>query len=185
MKRDIKMIGNIKCKINDQSSISLNETIFNNSLRDKMFKGIISKEEFLKQFIFGKTKEITVAHNIIVDVGFNVITRFLAGDTTYSGYINYAGLGTGTTTAVVGDTELETEFFRNAQFSASFLNEKALLTAFFDSGETEGTFTEFGNFIDGTAVADSGILFSRININWTKNLIDTMTVSQEYTLTNA
>ena len=184
MKRDIKMIGNIKCKINDQSSISLNEIIFNNSLRDKMFKGIISKEEFLKQFIFGKTKEITVAHNIIVDVGFNVITRFLAGDTTYSGYINYAGLGTGTTAVLSNDTKLETETFRNEQFSVSFLGTKALFTAFYDAGETEGTFKEFGNFIEGNATVDSGILFSHINVNWTKNLIDTMTVSQEYTLTN-
>ena len=185
MKRDIKMIGNIKCKINDQSSISLNETIFNNSLRDKMFKGIISKEEFLKQFIFGKTKMVEVKHNIIANVGFGVIARLLANDTTYSGYINYAGLGTGTTTVLDTDTKLETETFRNGQFSASFLGPKVLLTAFYDTGETEGTFKEFGNFIDGTASADSGILFSHVNINWTKNLIDTMTVSQEYTLTNA
>jgi len=185
MKNDLKLVGNIKCKITDQSSLSLEELFFNNDLKEKLLKGLIDKKEYLSKLILGKIKSETVKHNIIANVGLNVIARLLANDTTYSGYINYAGLGTGTTTAVVGDTELETEFFRNAQFSASFLNEKALLTAFFDSGETEGTFKEFGNFIDGSASADSGILFSRINVNWTKNLIDTMTVSQEYTLTNA
>jgi len=185
MKQDIKLIGNIKCKINDQSTLSVDEILYNKFLKNELYKGKIDRKEYLSKLIFGETKFITVNHNIIANVGFNVLARLLANDTTYSGYINYAGLGTGTTTAVATDTTLETETFRNAQFSASFDGTKALLTAFFDTGEVEGTFKEFGNFIDGTPSADSGILFSRVNINWTKNLIDTMTISQEYTLTNA
>lgn len=182
---DLKLVGNIKCKINDTSSLSLADVFFNNNLRDKLLKGIISKKEYLEKLILGKTKFVDEKHNIIANVGLGVLARLLANDTTYSGYINYAGLGTGTTTAVATDTSLETETFRNQQFSASFTGTKALLTAFYDTGEVEGTFKEFGNFIDGTATADSGQLFSRVNINWTKNLIDTMTISQEYTLTNA
>lgn len=184
MKSELKLIGNIRCKITDQSSLSFSDLFFNNNLRERLLRGAISRKEYMEKLIFGKVKYESVRHNIIVNTGLSVIARLLSNDTTYSGYPNYVGLGTGTTAVTVNDTKLETETFRNQQFSASFQDQTALITAFFDAGEVEGTFKEFGNFIDGTATTDSGILFSHINVNWTKNLIDTMTVSQEYTISN-
>ena len=185
MKQEFKILGNIKCKITNQSSLTLKQWAFNKDLKEKLLKGLIDKKEFLAKFIFGDIRLVTEQHNLIATTGLTVIARVLANDTTYSGFPNIASLGTGTTAPALSDTKLETETYRNEQFSASYTGTKALLTAFYDSGECSGTFKEFGNFIDGlVATADSGQLFSHLATNWTKNDIDTMTVSQEYTIIN-
>lgn len=185
MKRDIKIIGNIRCKINNQKTLTLKQLAFNHDLREKLLKGAIDKKEFLERFIYGEQKFASENHNIIAMVGFGVLCRIMANEHTYTGFVNIAALGTGTTAPADTDVKLETESYRNEQFSATYSANKVLLTAFYDSGECSGTYKEFGNFMDGVAgTPDSGILFSHVAENWTKNDIDTMTVSQEYTIIN-
>src|SRR3977135_2805648 len=52
------------------------------------------------------------AHNLVTTVGRNVLARLLAGDTTYSGQINYGALGSSSTAGSNADTQLGTEVYR-------------------------------------------------------------------------
>lgn len=95
--------------------------------------------------------------------------------------VNYTAVGTGTTAPANGDTTLETETFRKATSSATSSNNVAYFTAFYTAAEVSGTFREAGLFIDGTASANTGTLFSRVAINITKSTLETLTI--DYTLT--
>jgi hypothetical protein len=150
----------------------------------KMWKfGNISYEEAKAQI---KNKQPDFEqHNIIVTAGFNVLARLLAGDTTYSGEINYGALGTKVSPVpVLGDTTLGTEAYRKLVASQSADTNIAYIDFFYAAGDCNGTYTEFGNFIDGTAAADSGQLFSYIATGgWVKTALESLFVSCEYTLT--
>lgn len=123
-------------------------------------------------------------HNIIVTAGFNVLARLLAGDTTYSGEINYGALGTDDTAPALGDTTLGAESYRKIVSSQSADANVAYVDFFYAATDCNGTYEEFGNFIDGTGSADSGQLFSHIATGgWTKSNTESLFVSCEYTLT--
>jgi len=124
-------------------------------------------------------------HNIIATVGRNVLCRLLAGDTTYSGQINYGALGTAVAPVpAVGDIKLGTESYRKTYASHTTDGANiAYVDFFFATTDCNGTYTEFGNFIDGTASADSGKLFSRIATGgWTKTALQSLFVSCQYTI---
>jgi len=127
--------------------------------------------------------EMYSLHNLITTRGRNVLTGLLAGDTTYTGEINYGALGTGTTPVANSDIKLETETFRNAVASQAFADNVAYVDFFYDATEVVGTFTEFGNFIDGTGSADSGRIFSHfLTGGWVKPATQSLFVSCQYTL---
>lgn len=101
-------------------------------------------------------------HNVVVVAGRAVLARLIAGDTTYSGEINYCALGDYTATATGTDTKLGNEKYRKLISSHTSADNVAYISTFFTATEVDGTFEEVGHFIDGTAVKDSGQLFSRI-----------------------
>jgi len=103
-----------------------------------------------------------VVPNRVVTVGKEVLCRLLSGDTTYSGEVNYCALGIGSAASTIGDITLSDEVYRKLVSSATYEDNKAYLSTFFTATETTGTYREIGHFIDGTAVADSGQLWSRI-----------------------
>jgi hypothetical protein len=95
--------------------------------------------------------------------GRSVLARLLAADTTYSGAINYMGLGSGTTAFTNLSTQLNTEVYRKLKSDESSTDNVAFIDWFITSGEVANqTFQEFGAFIDGTASANTGQLFSAI-----------------------
>ena len=111
-------------------------------------------------------KEI-ITDNLIMkapSVGIDLIIQRLIGDTTYSLKINYGAIGTGSTAPAVTDTQLATESVRvlvtpNQQ---NVENSQAKLQFFFPDGSlSNGTYYEFGAFVDGTASANSGKIFDR------------------------
>jgi hypothetical protein len=54
---------------------------------------------------------------------------------------------------------------------------------FYSKADTNGTYQEFGTFIDGSASANSGQLFTRmLTGGWTKTSSESMTVSAQYTI---
>lgn len=128
--------------------------------------------------------EMYSLHNLITTRGRSVLMGLLAGDTTYTGEINYGALGTGTTAVSNADTQLETEVYRNLTASQAFADNIAYIDFFYEASEVDGTFTEFGNFIDGTASADSGRIFSHLLTGgWVKPNTQSLFVSCQYTLT--
>jgi len=139
-------------------------------------KAIREGEELPKDLkVFNKS-------NRIVDVGLAVIMQLLTGDTSDSGEINYGALGTGSTAITASDTELETEVYRKLKSDASFDGKVDYVDFFYEKADVSGTFTRFGNFIDGGAGADTGILWSHIVVDWTKTSNDGLFVSCKYTI---
>lgn len=104
----------------------------------------------------------TEFENLIPTVGRSVLAQRLAGTTTYTGTINYAALGSGTTTPINADTKLATETYRKTIDSQTYANNIAYLSAFVAAGVATATHYEAGLFIDGTASADSGQIFSHV-----------------------
>ena len=123
-------------------------------------------------------------HNIVVNAGRTVLARLLTGDTTYSGEINYGALGTGASPSPDNaDTKLDNEVFRKIPASVAYDGNIAYIDFFYSASDTNGTYTEFGNFIDGTATADTGQLFSYIATGgWTKSSSESLFVSCKYTI---
>lgn len=131
----------------------------------------------------GKIKRVYKHDNIIVTEGREVLARRLSGDTTYTGEITYGALGTSTTPPANGDTQLGTETYRNATASATFSTNVAYIDFFYTAAEVNGTFKEFGNFIDGAAGANTGQLFSHVAVDWTKSAAETLTIACIYQIT--
>lgn len=135
----------------------------------------------LKKGIISQHKE---KHNIIVTAGRSVLARLLVGDTTYSGQINYGALGTGTPNVVNGRTQLVTEVFRKGYASHAQGDNVAYIDFVYAANDCNGTYSEFGNVIDGSGSANTGQLFSYIATGgWSKTALQTLFVSCEYTLT--
>lgn len=130
----------------------------------------------------GAILEIKHASNIIPTVGRNVLARLLAGETTYSGEIDYGAVGSGTSAFSNASTTLNTEVYRAQADSQAYDDNIAYIDWFIASGDVaDQTFQEFGAFIDGSAAADSGQAFSLlITGGWVKS--GSIFISARYTL---
>ena len=124
-------------------------------------------------------------HNLVPTVGRNVLARRLAGNTTYTGEVNYGALGTAVSPVPAnGSTQLGTEVYRKLKASGSYDNNIAYVDFFYAAGDTNGTYTEFATFIDGTGTANSGQMFSFVATGgWTKSSLQGLFISCVYTLT--
>jgi len=121
--------------------------------------------------------------NIIPTVGRAMLANNLTDATpTDDPRINYVALGTGTNAPANADTALQTETYRNTVASQTNSNNIAYCTGFFSATETSGTFRECGLFANGTGAADSGVLFSRVAINVTKGVTETLTIDWTITI---
>ncbi len=139
------------------------------------------------------TKELlkTIVHKNLIMQGTNtgkdLIVQRLLSTNTYSLNINYGAIGTGTNTPAVSDTQLQTETDRVlVAFSQNIGNNQAQLQFFFtDSILANGTYNEFGMFIDATATPNSGQIFNRalFTIPYVKTAGTDTTVQCDVTLT--
>lgn len=153
-------------------------------------RGEIEKTEANRQYsaLFAemqryKTRELVVK-NLVVTVGRSVLAQRLANTTTYTGIINYGALGSSATAPTNADTRCTTEVFRKVVASASFTTNVAFIDFFYAKADTNGTYQEFGTFIDGTATVNSGQMFTHaLTGGWTKLATESMTVSCQYTFT--
>lgn len=122
--------------------------------------------------------------NIIVTRGRSVLAERLAGGVTYTGEINYGALGDDATAPTNADIKLGNEVYRKVAASQVFDNNIAYIDFFYAAGDTDGTYEEFGNFIDGAVGADSGRLWSHIATGgWVKSNTESLFVSCQYTIT--
>lgn len=192
LKENIKVQGIITAKFYDQSTLKNWEKRFNNIVSWARVEAPFFVRKLINKYLkniyrLGVLKNVDVHKNVICVNGFNAITRLLTGDTTYTGEINKALLGTGTTgSAAASDTTLETETHRNDMASGTASSNIAKLTAFFTETECSGTYTEFGNCIDGEAGVDTGRLWSHLKgLNWVKDSLTVVVVSQQYTFASS
>lgn len=95
--------------------------------------------------------------NVCPAVGRAVFARRLAGNTTYTGAVNYGALGSGSTAFSSTSTQLNTEVYRKLSSGAEYDGINAYIDWYIASGDVaDQTFNEFGAFIDGTGTANSG-----------------------------
>jgi len=171
-------VGDITAKFYDQSKLNAKERAFNKVIQKlrSLFPRIMNF------YILGDLVQEKRRFNVICNDGFNALIKRLVGDTTYSGYINKALLGDGSGSAGASDVQLINEVYRNDMASGTDNSNVVLLTAFFTETECAGTYTEFGNVIDGDANSNTGKLWSHITgINWVKDNNTVLVISQKYT----
>lgn len=132
-------------------------------------------------FLGFKTKQVTI-HNRIMTAGKGVMCRLLAGDTTYSGEVNYCALGNYTATSTITEVALGGEQFRKAVSSTAFSTNNFYASTFFTQTEVAMTVFEVGHFIDGTPTKDSGQMWSRIADPETSELPVTKSLTESLTI---
>lgn len=138
----------------------------------------------VRDAITGKVKRVQEYHNIVPTVGRAAIAANMTSvsPTPANILVNYCGVGTGTNAPANGDTQLQTEIFRNAVASRTSASNIAYITGFFAATEGVATLKEAGLFIAGTATANSGTLLSRVAINVTKSNTETLTLDWTITI---
>ncbi len=101
-------------------------------------------------------------HNLVPTSGLNLIRDLIRGTAGVT-CLNYFAIGTGTTAAAVGNTQLVTEVFRDVFTQTSVANGQLTIKYYLASGSANGnTIVEAGLFgDDATATANSGTLFAR------------------------
>jgi hypothetical protein len=140
----------------------------------------------------GELLRVTEAENLLPTVGLNAIASQLADPaiTKDLGDNLYIAVGSDGTTPASGDTKLGTEAARKAITDRNAAGVVATIAVFFASGEATGTHLEAGLFGDGvtttcSAAADSGILYSHVNMNETVDASENLTVTWTLTLASA
>lgn len=128
-----------------------------------------------------KTNEITIT-NLITTSGRTREAERLCGVETYTGIINYGALGTSDTAPTNADTQLGAEVFRKVVASALNVNNIAYIDFYFTKADCNGTYEEFGTFIDGTASANSGKIYTHaLTGGWVKLATESMIAAAQYT----
>lgn len=124
------------------------------------------------------TTRTRVVHNQVLLAARGELANRLAGAAVYTGIVNYGALGTGATAVADSDIVLDTEVARATVATATATSDSAAIDFYFSKASTNGTYQEFGLFIDGTSSADTGLLFNRaLTGGWTKTSLEAMTVS--------
>lgn len=124
----------------------------------------------------GNLIEKKTQYNVVVTSSKNGFAGILNSESTFTGNINYGAVGTGADSAVAADTLLQTELDRVIPTSQSRAGNVTTLLFAFAPTDANGSLKEFGAFIDGTAAADSGTLFNRVNIDVVKTTLNTLTI---------
>lgn len=131
-----------------------------------------------------------VTENLIMkaaNIGKDLIIQRLTGTTTYSLVINYGAIGTGSTAPSTSDTKLTAETNRVAPAYVQDIgfNEAQLQFFFPDGILANGTYPEFGTFVDGTSSANSGQIFNHalFGTSYVKTAGVDTTVEVDITLT--
>lgn len=128
--------------------------------------------------------------NLIPDVAGNAYAQQAAGINTQNiGQSQYCALGTNATAPSYGDVQLGTETIRKPISINTVSGRTATLKTFYSQTEVVGTFREVGLFGNGATTvasitANSGILFSKIAVNFTIAATQTLIITITYTFTS-
>lgn len=129
---------------------------------------------------------VVAVDNLVVQTGRNVLAGILNGETTYTGIINYGALGTSSTAVSDGQTQLVAEVKRKAVGTRTRVNDQVNFDFYYSKSDTNGTYQEFGMFIDGTSTANTGQMFNRLLTGgWTKSSSESLTASVQININHA
>jgi hypothetical protein len=137
----------------------------------------------------GKWKRATSwFKNLVVagtNTGRNLIAQRLASANTYSLNITHADIGTGTNAPSNSDTQLQTPSTR-ALVSNQIISGNVVTLQFFfpDALLPNGTYNEFGTFVDGSTGLSTGKIFNRalFGTPYVKNSGEDTTIEVSFTI---
>jgi hypothetical protein len=155
---------------------------FNISGKVKIITTKVGTDEVLRETDWMKNLVMNGA-----STGINLIAQKLCGDNTYSLNINKADIGTGTNTPANGDTQLQTAVARGVATPQGSAGGVATLKFFFSDGVlANGTYKEFGTFVDGGVAVNTGQIFNRILFGtpYTKGTGEDTTILVTLTISN-
>lgn len=147
--------------------------MFSENLKLKGRVGIVVKDKD------GKVKETREENNLVVDTGLDYIASRMKDATAT--VMSHMGLGTGTTAAAAGDTDLETLVgSREALDSGSptVSTNTINYVCSFEAGDVTGAITEAGIF----NAASAGTMLCRVVFS-AVNLTSTDSISVDWTIT--
>jgi len=131
------------------------------------------------------TRELVVHNRVVLGARAEMAKR-LIGTQAYTGTVNYGAIGTGSTAVTDTDTVLDTEAARVLIATKTQTDDEVSIDFYFNKASANGTFEEFALFVDGTASADSGLMFNRaLTGGWVKSSLEAMTVSIQINLNAA
>ena len=145
--------------------------MFSENLKLKGRVGIVVKDKD------GKVKETREENNLVVDTGLDYIASRMKDATATA--MSHMGLGTGTTAAVAGDTDLETlAGSREALDSTTVTDNTINFVCNFEANDVTGAITEAGLF----NAASAGTMLCRVVFS-AVNLAATDSISVDWTIT--
>lgn len=106
----------------------------------------------------GKVKQHEVRDNLVVTVGKTYLAAWLAAASQADYFMSWIGIGEGTTSPLVSDTDLEDPLPTRLQASLGSSSNQRTATVTFGAGVDTGAVTEAGLFSEEVA----GTLFSRV-----------------------
>lgn len=171
-----KMITNIRAYVvEDDSLIPKLRELAKNRMFDKIKEmkddGLINREYAIS--------------NLVSYVGIQEVMKYLANQDVNSGGINYGALGDGTPSPTTSSTGLDNEVYRKVKASAAYADNFVYVDFVYLKADVDGTFTEFGSFVNSTAVTDDPYLWSFIDTGgWVKSSLETLFVACEYSIVN-
>lgn len=149
--------------------------MLNDSLKLKGRVGIVLKDKD------GNVKETREIDNLVVDAGLDYIASRMEG--TSSNVMSHMALGSGTTAAAAGDTDVESILgSREALDSTTVTDNAVAYVASFEAGDATGAVTEAGIF---NAVSGGTMLCRTVFSVVNKAADDTMSVTWTITISAA
>ena len=149
--------------------------MLNDSLKLKGRVGIVLKDKD------GNVKETRGIDNLVVDTGLDFIASRMEG--TSSAVMSHMALGSGTTAAAAGDTDLESILgSREALDSTTVTDNAVAYVASFEAGDATGAVTEAGIF---NASSGGSMLCRTVFGSVAKQADDTMSVTWTITISAA
>jgi len=129
--------------------------------------------------------------NLVVNssnYGRNLIVQRLVGTNTYTLNITHAEIGTSTGSPAASDVALASPIVRVVKTLGQVgagLNQAQLQFFFSDANLPDGTYNEFGTYIDGAAGTATGQLFNHILFSsaYVKTAGEDTTVEVDFTIT--
>jgi len=154
----------------------------NIELKEKLsgFKGHVKCELF---DLSGKIIETKEYDNLVVNIAKNAFAAMLNNEVSaFDGVINYGAVGTDTSSPAATDTQLVAEVARVVVENNSRTANVATITFYFDPTTGNGLLKEFGAFIAGSASANTGYLFDRVNIDVPKTSLNALRITLTITV---
>lgn len=144
------------------------------------FKGHVKCELFDLSGNIVETKEYD---NVVCTVTKNAFAAMLNSEvSTFDGKVNYGAIGTDASSAIAANTQLGAEIARVAPETNGRSGAVTTITFYYDTITGIGLLKEFGAFIAGTASANTGFLFDRVNIDVNKTALNSLRITLTITV---